>query len=108
MKKTNLKEDIHFRILHIIEENPEISQRDLSKKLGISLGRINFIIKALVEIGHIKLKNFEKNPNKLRYIYLLTPKGVSEKTNLTSHFLKRKINEFELLKKEIQSLGGKL
>jgi len=106
MKKVILRDDIHFRVLRAIEENPKISQRALAEKLGISLGRTNFIIKSLVTIGHIKLKNFEKNPNKLGYIYLLTPRGVIEKSNLTAQFLKNKIREYELLKNEIQSLGG--
>lgn len=108
MRKNILKEDIHFRVLRIIEENPEINQRELSRLLGVSLGRINFLIKALVEVGQIKLVNFEKNPNKLGYLYLLTSKGVNEKSNLAGQFLKRKVQEYKLLKKEIRSLGGKV
>ncbi len=106
--KNKLKEDIHFRVLHLSEENPQINQREIASKLGVSLGRVNFLIKSLVEIGHIKLKNFDKNPNKLGYLYLLTPEGVLEKSNLTGQFIKRKIKEYKLLKKEIESLGGKL
>jgi EPS-associated MarR family transcriptional regulator len=109
MKRTNsIKEDIHFRVLHALEVNPHMTQRELASLLNVSLGRANFLIKALVEIGHIKLKNFEKNPNKTGYFYLLTPQGILEKSNLTSQFLKRKIKEYEFLKKEIESLGGKL
>lgn len=109
MKKTILiKEDIHFRVLHALDENPSMTQRELASLLNVSLGRVNFLIKALVEIGHIKLKNFEKNPNKMSYFYLLTPQGILKKSNLTSQFLKRKIKEYEFLKKEIESLGGQL
>jgi EPS-associated MarR family transcriptional regulator len=109
MKKTiSIKEDIHFRVLHALEENPRMTQRELAMKLNISLGRINFILKALLTLGQIKLKNFEKNPNKMGYFYLLTPQGVLEKSSLTGNFLKRKVQEYELLKKEIESLGGEL
>ncbi len=103
-KKITIKEDIHFRILWLIEETPGISQRELAKKLKISLGSVNFCIKALIEVGHIKIKNFEKNPNKLNYFYLLTPHGIKKKANLTASFLKRKIAEYNLLKKEIKLL----
>jgi EPS-associated MarR family transcriptional regulator len=106
--KNKIKEDIHFRVLRIIDENPKVSQRELASKLGISLGRVNFLIKSLIEIGHVKLRNYDKNPNKLGYFYFLTPKGILEKSNLTGQFLKRKIKEYEFLKKEIESLGGKL
>jgi EPS-associated MarR family transcriptional regulator len=100
--------DIHFRILHILEDNPDISQRDIAQKLGISLGGVNYCLKALINIGHIKIDNFNKNPKKIGYIYLLTPKGISEKVRLTSGFLKRKMDEYHSLKKEIESLQSKL
>ncbi len=100
--------DLHFRILHILEDNPDISQRDIAQKLGISLGGVNYCLKALINIGHIKIDNFNKNPKKIGYIYLLTPKGISEKVKLTSGFLKRKMDEYHSLKKEIESLQSKL
>ncbi len=100
--------DLHFRILHILEDNPDISQRDIAQKLGISLGGVNYCLKALINIGHIKIDNFNKNPKKIGYIYLLTPKGISEKVRLTSGFLKRKMDEYHSLKKEIESLQSKL
>ena len=103
-KKLTIKEDIHFKVLWLIEEKPAISQRELAKKLNISLGAVNFCIKALIEVGHIKIQNFEKNPNKLNYLYLLTHRGNEKKAKLTDSFLKRKIIEFNLLKNEIQLL----
>lgn len=103
-KEKTLKEDIHFRVLRFIEENPRINQRELSKKLGISLGSVNFCIKALIRVGHIKIQNFGKNPHKLNYIYFLTPKGFSKKTKLGANFLKKKIEEYNALKIEIELL----
>jgi EPS-associated MarR family transcriptional regulator len=100
--------DIHFRVLHALEENSQITQRELARKLGISLGGINYCLKALVEVGHIKMRNFQKNPNKASYFYLLTPQGVIKKSNLTGQFLQKKIKEYQLLKEEIESLGRKV
>ena len=100
--------DLHFLILHLLEYNPDISQREIAHKLGISLGGANYCLKALVDIGHIKIHNFNKNPKKIGYIYLLTPKGISEKVSLTSGFLKRKMAEYHALKKEIDSLQSRL
>jgi EPS-associated MarR family transcriptional regulator len=100
--------DLHFRLLHFLEEEPELTQRELAQKLGISLGGANYCLKALIDIGHIKAGNFSKSPNKSIYLYLLTPKGISEKTKLTAGFLKRKIVEYHALKKEIDSLKSRL
>jgi EPS-associated MarR family transcriptional regulator len=100
--------DLHFRILHLLEDRPEISQREIAHKLGISLGGVNYCLKALIYIGHIKIHNFKKNPKKIGYFYLLTPKGISEKVQLASGFLKRKMDEYHSLKKEIESLQSKL
>jgi EPS-associated MarR family transcriptional regulator len=96
--------DVHFRVLHFLEEEPELTQRELAQKLGISLGGVNYCLKALIDIGHIKAGNFSKNPNKLIYFYLLTPSGISEKTKLTAGFLKRKMAEYRALKQEINSI----
>jgi EPS-associated MarR family transcriptional regulator len=96
--------DVHFRVLRFLEEDPELTQRELAQKLGISLGSVNFCLKALIEIGHIKASNFSKNSNKSVYLYLLTPQGVNEKAKLTIGFLKRKMMEYRALKKEIESL----
>lgn len=100
--------DVHFKVLHLLEAKPQLTQRELSKELGISLGAVNFCLKALIEIGHIKTKNFNQHPRKLAYMYLLTPQGLAEKICLTSGFLKRKMDEYHALKKEIQSLKSSL
>jgi len=100
--------DIHFRVLHALEENPSITQRELSKYLGISLGGVNYCLKELIRVGHIKIENFKKNPNKAIYLYLLTPQGISQKTLLASDFLKRKMKEYKMLKSEIKSIKLKL
>ena len=98
----NDKED-HFQILRKIEKNKDVSQRDLAIELGFSLGMLNYCLKALKEKGLIKIENFKKNPKKINYIYVLTPKGISEKTRLTLNFMKRKLKEYEELKKEIKN-----
>ncbi len=100
--------DVHFRVLHLLEEEPELTQRELSQKLGISLGGVNYCLKALIEIGHIKAGNFNKNPNKSIYLYLLTPQGIAEKAKLTAGFLKRKMMEYHALKKEIDAIQSKV
>ncbi len=106
MTKTpkSIDPDIHFSILRLIDDEPQITQRELSKRLGISLGGVNYCLKALIGIGHIKAENFSKNPNKLVYLYLLTPRGVAEKAKLTTGFLKRKMEEYQAIKKEIKEL----
>ena len=100
--------DVHFRVLHLLEEEPELTQRELAQKLGISLGGVNYCLKALIEIGHIKVSNFSKNLNKSVYLYLLTPKGIAEKAKLTAGFLKRKMMEYHALKKEIDAIKSKV
>ena len=99
--------DVHFRVLHLLEEEPELTQRELAQKLGISLGGVNYCLKALIEIGHIKAGNFKKNSDKTVYLYLLTPKGIVEKAHLTAGFLKRKMAEYQALKQEIESIQSK-
>ena len=98
------QKDIRLDLLRKIELNPEYTQRELSKEMSVSLGKVNYCIKKLTEKGLIKITNFKQNPNKMGYVYLLTPKGIEEKTRLTFSFLKRKIKEFEILKDEISEL----
>tara|TARA_Y100000389_G_C17463360_1_gene523455 strand:- start:2354 stop:2653 length:300 start_codon:yes stop_codon:yes gene_type:complete len=95
------KED-HFKILRTIKKNPNSSQRMLADEVDVSLGKLNYCLKALKEKGFIKIKNFKKNPKKLNYIYVLTPKGIAEKTKLTVNFMKLKMKEYDELKKEIE------
>ena len=92
----------HFNVLRKIGSEPKPTQRELAKELGFSLGKLNYCVKALKNKGLIKIKNFEKNPNKINYIYVLTPRGISEKTKLTLNFMRRKIKEYDELKKEIE------
>ena len=96
--------DIRLDLLRKLEENPKYTQRELSRETGVSLGKVNYCIKKLSEKGLIKLMNFSRNPNKAGYSYLLTPKGIEEKGRLTISFLKFKIEEYELLKNEIEQL----
>ena len=91
----------HFNVLRKIQNKPESTQRELAEDLGFSLGKINYCLNALKSKGLVKISNFKKNPNKVGYIYILTPKGISEKTKLTINFMKRKMKEYEELKKEI-------
>ena len=91
----------HFNVLRKINSKPKSTQRELAVELGFSLGKLNYCLRALKTKGLVKIKNFEKNPNKLNYIYVLTPRGISEKTKLTMNFMKRKMKEYDELKKEI-------
>lgn len=99
-----LDETTHYGLLKTLEKTPGISQRDLAKRLGISLGKVNFCLNALVEKGSLKIDNFRNSENKLAYAYLLTPRGVEEKARITVHFLKHKMQEYELLRNEIAEL----
>ena len=91
----------HFNVLREIENSSKPTQRQLANKLGFSLGKLNYCIKALKKKGLVKISNFGKNPNKLRYIYVLTPRGISKKTRLTINFMKAKMKEYDKLKKEL-------
>jgi len=92
----------HFNVLRKINSKPKSTQRELAQELGFSLGKLNYCLKALKNKGLIKMKNFEKNPNKINYLYVITPKGITEKTQLTLNFMKRKMQEYDELKKEIK------
>ena len=94
-------EQDYFNLLRKIQKIPQASQRMLAKELGFSLGKLNYCLKALKQKGFIKIKNFKSNPNKINYIYVLTPKGISIKTKLTINFMKRKMSEYDELKSEI-------
>jgi len=97
-------QDIRLDLLRKLESNPQLTQRELSIEMGVSLGKVNYCIKKLTEKGWVKLTNFSHNQNKMGYAYLLTPSGIEEKSRLTFSFLKRKIVEYEILKKEINEL----
>ena len=95
------KED-HFEVLRKIQKKPKASQRELAQELGFSLGKLNYCLKALQDKGLVKIENFKKNPNKLNYFYVLTPKGLAEKTMLTINYMKKKMQEYDELKKELK------
>ena len=101
MNKNDKSQD-YLNILRKINSSSGISQRNLAKELGFSLGKLNYCLQALKDKGFLKIKNFQKNPNKLNYAYILTPKGISEKTQLTINFMKRKMQEYDELKNELQ------
>ena len=92
----------HFDVLRSIDKKPKSSQRELAENLGFSLGKLNYCLKALQSKGLVKIKNFQRNQNKLTYVYILTPKGFAEKTKLTMNFMKRKMKEYDELKKELE------
>jgi len=98
------QEDIRFRVLRLLQGDPNCSQRDIAKALGVSLGGVNYCLNALVKKGYVKICNFKASDNKLRYAYILTPKGITEKTALTGRFLQRKMHEYEALKAEIETV----
>ena len=99
-----LTDEYRYKILKLVESKPSISQRELAQQLGISLGKTNFCLKALIDVGLLKATNFRNNKNKLAYMYLLTPRGIEEKASITMRFLKYKIQEYETLQSEIEEL----
>jgi EPS-associated MarR family transcriptional regulator len=101
-KRTDqFQEDVRFKALRLLEQHPELSQRELAQRLGISLGGMNYCLNALVEKGFVKVSNFRRSDRKLRYAYVLTPQGVKERALLTGRFLRRKLREYEAIKAEI-------
>ncbi len=103
-RQSQIQEDNAFRVLRILEQEPDISQRALADRLGLSLGGLNYCLKALIDKGFVKLENFSNSRHKFGYVYILTPAGLAEKALLTGRFLKRKMREYESLKAEIESL----
>jgi MarR family transcriptional regulator, temperature-dependent positive regulator of motility len=108
LSNPSLQEENHLKVLRLIEANPHMTQRDLADALGVSLGKTNYCIKALLEKGFIKIESFSKSPNKLAYAYLLTPAGITEKAGLTIRFLERKIAEYKSLTQEIEALKSEV
>jgi len=103
-----LEDELRYKLLKALEQDPNLSQREMAKVLGVSLGKANFCINALVEVGWVKAKNFKNSTNKLRYAYVLTPKGIDEKSAVTKRFLQRKIAEYEDLQQEIHQIKADL
>ena len=103
-RQAQIQEDTYFRVMRILQENPDLTQRELAEKLGVSVGGLNYCLKALMDKGWVKMQNFQNSKNKFKYVYLLTPQGIAERVALTSRFLDRKMQEYEALKAEIESL----
>ena len=99
----DLKSEIYLKLLRKIDGKTDVSQRELSNSIGVSLGKINYCIKALKTKGLIKIRNFKKSEDKLKYLYVLTPKGIEEKTKITVRFMKLKMKEYDELKKELNT-----
>ena len=102
------KAELRLRVLRALEANPELSQRQLAADLGVSLGGVNYALKALIERGFVKADNFRKSDKKVAYLYVLTPRGVAEKASLATAFLGRKLEEYEVLRQEIEALKGEV
>ncbi len=105
---TSARDELRLRVLRALEANPELSQRQLAAELGVSLGGVNYALKALIERGFVKADNFRKSGSKVAYLYVLTPKGIAEKSSLATAFLGRKLEEYEVLRQEIESLKGEV
>ncbi len=103
-RQANLQEDTAFRVMRLLEKTPDLTQRELADRLGISLGGVNYCLKALIEKGFVMMKNFSNSKNKFGYVYVITPRGLAERAALTQRFLKRKMGEYEALKAEIDAL----
>lgn len=107
-RQANQQEDTYFRVMRLLEEQPDLTQRELAEQLGVSVSGVNYCLKALMEKGWLKMNNFAHSKNKFGYAYVLTPQGLSEKAALTVRFLKRKMEEYEALKQEVESLKAEL
>lgn len=107
-KRGKLQEDTHFRVLRLLQDNPEMSQRELAEAVGVSVGGMHYVLNALIEKGLVKLGNFTAAEDKRRYAYILTPKGLAQKAVLTRVFLARKMEEYEALREEIEALNGEI
>jgi len=107
-RQAKIQEDTHFRIMRILQDNSDLTQRELAEMLGMSVGVLNYCLNALIDKGFVKMGNFQKSKNKFKYVYLLTPQGIAEKVALTSRFLKRKMEEYDALKVEIEALRSQV
>ena len=107
-RRTQLQEDTNYRVLRMLQDNPDLTQREIASQLGISSSGLNYCLRALIDKGWVKVQNFSQSKNKFGYIYVLTPQGILEKVALTSRFLQRKQAEYEALRTEIDSLIDEL
>ena len=107
-RRSQLQEDTYFRVLRMLQDNPDLTQREIAERLGVSTSGMNYCLNALIDKGWVKVQNFSQSKNKFGYIYVLTPQGIVEKVTLTSRFLKRKQAEYEALRAEIDGLTSEL
>ena len=104
----NVRAELRLRVLRVLEKHPHFTQRQLASELNVSLGAVNYAVNALIQRGSVKVSNFRKSGNKVGYLYVLTAKGFFEKTSLATAFLGRKLEEYEVLKEEIENLKGEV
>ncbi len=107
-RRSQLQEDTYFRVLRMLQDNPDMTQREIAERLGISTSGLNYCLKALIDKGWVKVHNFSQSKNKFGYIYVLTPQGIVEKAMLAGRFLKRKLIEYEQLQAEIEVLKAEM
>ena len=107
-RRSQLQEDTYFRVLRLLQDNPDLTQREIAQSLGLSTSGLNYCLKALLDKGWVKVHNFSQSKNKFGYIYMLTPQGIAEKLTLTGKFLRRKMSEYEALKAEIDGLKAEV
>ena len=105
-RRSKLQEDTYFRVLRILQDRPDVTQREIAQLLGVSTSGLNYCLNALIDKGWVKVHNFSESKNKFGYVYLLTPSGIAEKAALTGRFLQRKLLEYEAMRAEIESLRG--
>jgi EPS-associated MarR family transcriptional regulator len=105
---TSMREETYLKVMRLLQENPDLTQRELAEQLDVSVGSVNYCLKALMEKGLVKMKNFIHSKNKFGYVYVLTPTGIAERAELTSKFLARKVAEYETLKHEIELLKAEV
>lgn len=98
------REDLQFKVLRLLERRPDLSQREIAQEVGVSLGAVNFCVKALIEKGHIKLANFKASKNKIGYVYVLTPSGITHRAKLAVRFIERKVTQYEAMRTELDQL----
>lgn len=104
----SVSDDVQFRVLRVLQDRPDLSQRQIAQELGVSLGAVNYCLRALAERGQVKIRNFRAAGNRLRYAYVLTPRGIAAKSRLASAFLRRKLAEYDALKAEIAQIEAEL
>jgi len=107
-RRSRIQEDTYFRVLRILQDSPDVTQREIAQMLGVSTSGLNYCLNALIDKGWVKVHNFSESKNKFGYVYLLTPSGIAEKAALTGRFLQRKLKEYEEMRDEIESLSSEV